>query len=117
MMSDPAEIRADGRRLLADLAAARETIDGDRVEDAKEAWVNFTYQHHDVLLGRPPQGADPMMTNTCARCGRIYDPEKLHGDHDEDRCPQCARPPRVCSHGIYHHGCPSCDRQDPEVSP
>lgn len=22
--------------------------------------------------------------------------------------------PRVCSHGIYHHGCPSCDRQDPE---
>ena len=20
----------------------------------------------------------------------------------------------VCSHGIYHHGCPSCDRQDPE---
>ena len=21
---------------------------------------------------------------------------------------------RVCSHGIYHHGCPSCDRQDPE---
>jgi len=22
--------------------------------------------------------------------------------------------PRVCNHGIYHHGCPSCDRQDPE---
>ena len=52
-MTDPAEIRADGRRLLADLAAARETIDGDRVEDAKEAWVNFTYQHHDVLLADP----------------------------------------------------------------
>ena len=25
--------------------------------------------------------------------------------------------PTPCSHGIYHHGCPSCDRQDPEVSP
>ena len=22
--------------------------------------------------------------------------------------------PTPCSHGIYHHGCPSCDRQDPE---
>lgn len=38
----------------------------------------------------------------------------LHGDHDEERCPGCARLPRVCSHSIYHHGCPSCDRQDPE---
>ena len=38
----------------------------------------------------------------------------LHGDHAEERCPRCARLPRVCSHGIYHHGCPSCDRQDPE---
>ena len=25
--------------------------------------------------------------------------------------------PFKCRHAIYHHGCPSCDRQDPEVSP
>lgn len=25
--------------------------------------------------------------------------------------------PTPCRHSIYHHGCPSCDRQDPEVSP
>jgi hypothetical protein len=38
----------------------------------------------------------------------------LHGDYDEERCPGCARLPRVCSHSIYHHGCPSCDERDPE---
>ena len=38
----------------------------------------------------------------------------LHGDHDEERSPRCARLPRVCRHAIYHHGCPSCDYQDPE---
>ena len=59
-MTDPAEIRADGRRLLADLAAARETIDGDRVEDAKGAWVNFTLVHADLLLA--PNPGEPRLT-------------------------------------------------------
>jgi len=48
-------------------------------------------------------------------------PEGL--SEDEREFVRMARPPvpegvpedhRVCSHGIYHHGCPSCDRQDPE---
>ena len=25
--------------------------------------------------------------------------------------------PTPCRHSIYHHGCPSCDRQDPEARP
>lgn len=53
-----------------------------------------------------------------------HDPIQVHPLR---RCPSCGEPPaaapapegvpedhRVCSHGIYHHGCPSCDRQDPE---
>ena len=46
--------------------------------------------------------------------------EKKARRHFQVRCDECglfAIWRRKCSHGIYHHGCPSCDRQDPEVSP
>jgi len=129
---------------------------------------------------RHPSKAGEVVTNTCAQCGRIYDPTKPHDCADRtafthglelmddplagkvmqaraatlmaadlaraaveaivkrltpwlehsgfcatnngyDTC-TCgldaalgflAEEP-VCSHAIYHHGCPSCDRQDPE---
>ena len=74
-MTDPAEIRAEGRRSL------RQTT---RVW--MEGWL---WEHVDVLLANYLPSAAPV-------------PEGVPEDH------------RVCSHGIYHHGCLSCDRQDPE---
>ena len=54
------DIRDEGRRLLADLAAARKGNDGDRVEDAKVAWMNFTFVHADLLL--TPNPGKPRLT-------------------------------------------------------
>ena len=45
-------------------------------------------------------------------------PEKkscfLHGDYEKLAERGYSIVPTPCSHAIYHHGCPSCDRQDPE---
>lgn len=43
--------------------------------------------------------------------------EKKARRHYQVRCDECglwAIWRRKCRHAIYHHGCPSCDRQDPE---
>ena len=49
-----------------------------------------------VLAAMTPRPADEVVISAAPA------PEGVPEDH------------RVCSHGIYHHGCPSCDRQDPE---
>ncbi len=60
-----------------------------------------------AALPAPEEGTGWWCTEDCAcPCGdepaAAPIPEGVPEDH------------RVCSHGIYHHGCPSCDRQDPE---
>ena len=79
-------------------------------------------------------------THTCARCGQLYDPSLHHacldgstarsilssaltGTRPYDQAGAAIKKladhgysivPTPCRHSIYHHGCPSCDRQDPE---
>lgn len=83
---------------------------------------------------------DPEVTYTCARCGQLYDPSLHHvcldgstarsilssaltGTRPYDQAGRAIKKladhgysivPTPCRHSIYHHGCPSCDRQDPE---
>ena len=103
------------------------------------------FQHGDHDEEGCP-GCEPdrdVTTHTCARCGQLYDPVLHHacldgstarsilssaltGTRPYDQAGEAIKKladhgysivPTPCRHAIYHHGCPSCDRQDPEVSP
>ena len=97
MASDLAAIRAEGRRLLADFYAFGTEDDGFR----RDRLIDFFYDHADALLADPAPSVPLVEAGAALPKCPAYSPS-VPEDH------------RVCSHGIYHHGCPSCDRQDPE---
>lgn len=61
-------------------------------------------------------GADPIEALREAVERIAAEPCAYLSDMDDLTCAVPSDTPHVatCGHGIYHHGCPSCDRQDPE---
>ena len=139
-MTDLAEIRAEGRRLVAEYRRVTESPREyyERVA-AGSRWAKWVQLHADVLLADPaPVGlTEDRYREALERIAHHKQNGRPFTDIGEACDYECSDDLRaiardalaavpaspsvdpeeekpVCSHAIYHHGCPSCDRQDPE---